>query len=602
MNDSKNSLFFKQGFKIKFNRDTDPLFIFFDYDIRSYPVNMNIQHFHNFYEIFIPLETSTGHLIDGEYNQLNSYDMVLLKPGLLHKSVYPKVNMPQKRIIINFNLGEGIPGLEYELKKLLDIFSLELPIIRFPANIMTEIVQKINDIFQIGKQKHDRWQIAYYAEFIELLWLINKNINLNCYNQDRAIDSNAQKIYYVMDYINHHYSENVSLESVADQHAISPFYLSHIFKDITGINFVSYVQTVRIRNALQMLAYSNNTVSEIIEKCGFTSTSQFNRVFHKFCGISPSDYRKSHTVKKNVLIGVMDPEKEEVAPAAFPPRLSIKGIKKTHQGGNMKVGVRAHDFGSTIPINLKAKLKEYNAETIQLALHKSFPYMRSYLEVTYEDIEDIKNQGFDISVLGCYIDIAAQNDSKWNNQLTQFEAALRIAKELGAKCVATETSDCTDEDREVQFERVVEALEHLLPIAKKYDVPIAIEPVIRHTINTPDMVSRLLERLNNDEYLKLLFDPVNLLRDDLANNTFSFFEEYISKYEKKFVAMHVKDIIEGERVPLGTGVMAKIYPHIARVLTVDIPLIREELPVDSLKEDLAFIRKTFCGQQVEETT
>ena len=116
------------------------------------------------------------------------------------------------------------------------------------------------------------------------------------------------------------------------------------------------------------------------------------------------------------------------------------------------------------------------------------------------------------------------------------------------------------------------------------------------------MVSRLLERLNNDEYLKLLFDPVNLLRDDLANNTFSFFEEYISKYEKNFVAMHVKDIIEGERVPLGTGVMAKIYPHIARVLTVDIPLIREELPVDSLKEDLAFIRKTFCGQQVEETT
>ena len=82
----------------------------------------------------------------------------------------------------------------------------------------------------------------------------------------------------------------------------------------------------------------------------------------------------------------------------------------------------------------------------------------------------------------------------------------------------------------------------------------------------------------------------------------SYDEEYISKYENKFVAMHVKDIIEGERVPLGTGVMAKIYPHIARVLTVDIPLIREELPVDSLKEDLAFIRKTFCGQQVEETT
>lgn len=602
MNDSKNSLFFKQGFKIKFNRDTDPLFIFFDYDIRSYPVNMNIQHFHNFYEIFIPLETSTGHLIDGEYNQLNSYDMVLLKPGLLHKSVYPKVNLPQKRIIINFNLGAGIPGLEHDLNKILGIFSLKQPIIRFPVNIRTEIVSKINEIFQIGKQKQDRWQVAYYAAFIEFLWLIYKNINQNCYDQNKVIESNSQKIYYVMDYINHHYSEDVSLESVAETHAISPFYLSHIFKDITGINFVNYVQTVRIRNALQMLAYSDDTVSEIIEKCGFTSTSQFNRVFHKFCGISPSDYRKSHTVKKNLIMGMINPEKEEVAPAEFPPRLYIKGLQKTKNGGSMKVGVRAHDFGSTIPMNLKAKLQEYNAETIQLAIHKSFPYMRSYLEVTYDDIEDIKDQGLDISVLGCYIDIASLNDSKWNNQIAEFEVALRIAKELGAKCVATETSDCSDENREIQFERVVEALEHLLPIARKYDVPIAIEPVIRHTINTPEMVSRLLERLNNDEYLRLIFDPVNLLKDDLSNNTFSFFEEVIGLFEKKFMAMHVKDIIEGERVPLGTGVMAKIYPHIARVLTVNIPLIREELPIDSLKDDLAFIRKTFSVQQTEATT
>ena len=68
------------------------------------------------------------------------------------------------------------------------------------------------------------------------------------------------------------------------------------------------------------------------------------------------------------------------------------------------------------------------------------------------------------------------------------------------------------------------------------------------------------------------------------------------------MAMHVKDIIEGERVPLGTGVMAKIYPHIARVLTVNIPLIREELPIDSLKDDLAFIRKTFSVQQTAATT
>ena len=57
--------------------------------------------------------------------------------------------------------------------------------------------------------------------------------------------------------------------------------------------------------------------------------------------------------------------------------------------------------------------------------------------------------------------------------------------------------------------------------------------------------------------------------------------------------MHVKDIIEGERVPLGTGVMAKIYPHIARVLTQDIPLIREELPIDSPKGGFSLYQEDF---------
>ncbi|MDR0562970.1 MAG: helix-turn-helix domain-containing protein [Spirochaetaceae bacterium] len=50
----------------------------------------------------------------------------------------------------------------------------------------------------------------------------------------------------------------------------------------------------RIRNAQQYLLGTSMKISEIAEQCGFTSFSQFNRVFHKFCRISPSRFRAEH--------------------------------------------------------------------------------------------------------------------------------------------------------------------------------------------------------------------------------------------------------------------------------------------------------------------
>ena len=55
------------GLHIMLNRDTDPLFLFFDYDERSKSENMEFQHFHTYYEMMIPVDESSGHMIEGQY-------------------------------------------------------------------------------------------------------------------------------------------------------------------------------------------------------------------------------------------------------------------------------------------------------------------------------------------------------------------------------------------------------------------------------------------------------------------------------------------------------------------------------------------------------
>lgn len=89
-------LLYEQAYSITINNAETPLYYFFDYDERSYNINMEFQHFHQFYEVHILLDGKASHIIEGDYYALQPYDIVFLRPALLHKTEYP-VGAPRKR-------------------------------------------------------------------------------------------------------------------------------------------------------------------------------------------------------------------------------------------------------------------------------------------------------------------------------------------------------------------------------------------------------------------------------------------------------------------------------------------------------------------------
>jgi AraC-like DNA-binding protein len=80
---------------------------------------------------------------------------------------------------------------------------------------------------------------------------------------------------------------------VAEATSTSPNYLSEKFKEATGINYVKYVAQARFEKATTLLRQADLRVSEIAFACGFQSLSQFNRVFKKLAGKSPTEYRRA---------------------------------------------------------------------------------------------------------------------------------------------------------------------------------------------------------------------------------------------------------------------------------------------------------------------
>lgn len=86
-------------------------------------------------------------------------------------------------------------------------------------------------------------------------------------------------------------SDQLSLTKVAKAIGINPTHLSEKFKEVTGINFVHYVARSRFEKARHLLENVDLRVSEIAFAAGFQSLSQFNRVFKKMSGRSPTEYR-----------------------------------------------------------------------------------------------------------------------------------------------------------------------------------------------------------------------------------------------------------------------------------------------------------------------
>jgi AraC-like DNA-binding protein len=92
-------------------------------------------------------------------------------------------------------------------------------------------------------------------------------------------------------YIEKYSGEELSLTKVANVVKMNANHLSENFKRVTGINFVEYVARSRFANACDLLRNPNLHISEIAFATGFQSLSQFNRVFKRFSGKSPTQYR-----------------------------------------------------------------------------------------------------------------------------------------------------------------------------------------------------------------------------------------------------------------------------------------------------------------------
>lgn len=162
-----------------------------------------------------------------------------------------------------------------------------LPVIR-EADV-SQYATILTDIYTLASSSDYIRDMRINGKLNDLLTLLMES------SWHREAHTNAPKkmdISSVKSFLDEHYKEKLSLESVAGHFFIDKHYLARLFKEQYGVTLVTYLQQVRITHAKRMLRFTDKSIEEIGLECGIGELNYFSRVFKKLEGVSPSEFRR----------------------------------------------------------------------------------------------------------------------------------------------------------------------------------------------------------------------------------------------------------------------------------------------------------------------
>lgn len=159
----------------------------------------------------------------------------------------------------------------------------------FRPNQTSEITEMLNRIFEVAGSSdyiRDMKINTLLCQLLEHLMAYSWNPE-NVTRSKKRLELDAVKSYLDM-----HYMEKITLETLADQYFIDKFYLSKIFKERYGMTVISYVEEKRITEVKRLLRFSSMNIAEISGVTGYGDANYLSRRFKKIEGVTPGEYRR----------------------------------------------------------------------------------------------------------------------------------------------------------------------------------------------------------------------------------------------------------------------------------------------------------------------
>ena len=239
----------------------------------------NIQHSHDFCEILYVAGGAGEAILEGKKFRLAPGDLVVVNPGTLHEE-RSDAKAPLRLIFLAIR-DFAVPGLPAGCLSQEKYRVLSCGEYRYKMDIyLREVLQETSS------------QIEFYQEISQglvsaLLVLVMRLIRINP-EDEAALSQECQKI---KEYLDQNFTSPITLDSLSETVYISKHYLSHLFKEQTGVSPIKYLTSKRMEKACELLSETELPVSEVSKAVGYENPLYFSQVFKRIYGISPVKYR-----------------------------------------------------------------------------------------------------------------------------------------------------------------------------------------------------------------------------------------------------------------------------------------------------------------------
>lgn len=214
---------------------------------------------------------------DGEVKEANEGSVLLHFPHVRQHYFFKQEDTTQL-MWVHFT-GEGVALLQ----PLLSDKTVCLPIA--DPHTFRNTLQKMIRTFTVREAQYELICVGYLTVLLGLL-LRSAQAPLPSH------DASHNRLEPVLNHMNVFFHEPIDLERYADMCYVSPTRFSHLFKEHTGVSPYRFLLDLRIDRAKDLLENSSFSIDECGQAVGFTDVSYFCRIFKKYTGYSPGEYRK----------------------------------------------------------------------------------------------------------------------------------------------------------------------------------------------------------------------------------------------------------------------------------------------------------------------
>ena len=258
---------------------------------------MPFMHSHSTYELYFLLEGEKSYITSTTLCNLQKNALVITAPLVLHKFE----RGPYRRILITLPPSE----LSHSQREFLNQLAKK-DVLTFSDKHMENVKKILGQMLKAYNTPNKDSKTIFFLLLGKLFAYIysygkqsESTFQLETKPEPLAVTPTIMKI---LDYIQHHFTEKISLDFLAKEFNISKTWLIKCFSHSTQMTVIEYKLTLQINQAKNLLVSTDKSLDKIAKECGFSSANYFGMIFKKHVGVSPKNYCRKRGSKPTPII------------------------------------------------------------------------------------------------------------------------------------------------------------------------------------------------------------------------------------------------------------------------------------------------------------